>query len=284
MMASMAELTDRDVLSMRLANLRLSLPGRSPADLVDWFGAMQAQDLASGKWSLGVRIPGSREADIDAALASGEVIRTWPMRGTIHLIHPQNARWMLELTGSRALMGLQKRWDYLGLDRQTVDRAADVLRDALRGGNRLTRGQCLDVLSDAGIDTGPGRSYHLLWHTAQIGVTCIGPNEGKEQTFVLLEDSQECVTRRGIGELAESDCREELNSGRPIFEAAAQGRSVVIMLHKITSGPAADALEMRQSNLTLICAAVADLELAGTMQNATLGELVAEMRANVGAA
>ena len=165
MMASMAELTDRDVLSMRLANLRLSLPGRSPADLVDWFGAMQAQDLASGKWSLGVRIPGSREADIDAALASGEVIRTWPMRGTIHLIHPQNARWMLELTGSRALMGLQKRWDYLGLDRQTVDRAADVLRDALRGGNRLTRGQCLDVLSDAGIDTGPGRSYHLLWHT-----------------------------------------------------------------------------------------------------------------------
>lgn len=188
MMASMAELTDRDVLSMRLANLRLSLPGRSPADLVDWFGAMQAQDLASGKWSLGVRIPGSREADIDAALASGEVIRTWPMRGTIHLIHPQNARWMLELTGSRALMGLQKRWDYLGLDRQTVDRAADVLRDALRGGNRLTRGQCLDVLSDAGIDTGPGRSYHLLWHTAQIGVTCIGPNEGKEQTFVLLDD------------------------------------------------------------------------------------------------
>ena len=61
-----------------------------------------------------------------------------------------------------------------------------MLRDALRGGNRLTRGQCLDVLSDAGIDTGPGRSYHLLWHTAQIGVTCIGPNEGKEQTFVLL--------------------------------------------------------------------------------------------------
>ena len=72
--------------------------------------------------------PRQPQADIDAALASGEVIRTWPMRGTIHLIHPQNARWMLELTGSRALMGLQKRWDYLGLDRQTVDRAADVLR------------------------------------------------------------------------------------------------------------------------------------------------------------
>jgi len=68
-----------------------------------------------------------------------------------------------------------------------------------------------------------------------------------------------------------------------IQEAATQGRSVVIMLHKITSGAAAQALEMQQSNLVLICAALADLELAGTMQNATLGELVAEMRANVGA-
>ena len=90
-----------------------------------------------------------------------------------------------------------------------------------------------------------------------------------------------------IGHTWVSDATEAANIARiiaKIQEAAAQGRSVVIMLHKITSGPAADALEMRQSNLTLICAAVADLELAGTMQNATLGELVAEMRANVGAA
>ncbi len=40
----------------------------------------------------------------------------------------------------------------------------------------------------AGIETGGGRSYHLLWHTAQIGVTCIGPNAGSEQTFVLLDE------------------------------------------------------------------------------------------------
>lgn len=90
-----------------------------------------------------------------------------------------------------------------------------------------------------------------------------------------------------IGHAWVDDPSEAANIARiitKIQEAATQGRSVVIMLHKITSGAAAEALEMRQSNLTLICAAVADLELAGTMQNATLGELVAEMRANVGAA
>jgi hypothetical protein len=171
----------------RLTSLRLSRPGTSPAELTDWFGAMQSQDLASGMWSLGVRLPGTAQADVESAIASGEVLRTWPMRGTIHLVHPSNARWMLELTGSRALRGLSARWGYLGLDAATAERAADVLTEALRG-RRLTRQECLASLQDAGIDTAGGRAYHLLWHTAQIGVTCLGPNDGSQQTFVLLDE------------------------------------------------------------------------------------------------
>ncbi len=181
------QLTRDEALTMRLANLRLSQPGKGAAELADWFGALQAQDLASGKWSLGVRLPGATEADIDAALADGEVLRTWPMRGTIHLIHPENARWMLDLTGRRALSGVQARWEFLGLNAEIVGQAAEVLGAALKG-KRLTRAQCLSALEAAGIETGTGRSYHLLWHTAQIGVTCIGPNEGSEQTFVLLDE------------------------------------------------------------------------------------------------
>ncbi|MEZ5185138.1 MAG: winged helix DNA-binding domain-containing protein [Candidatus Nanopelagicales bacterium] len=183
----MSELSTSEVLARRLTNLRLSRPGTSAAELADWFGAMQAQDLASGKWSLGVRLPGSTEADIDDALAAGEVMRTWPMRGTIHIVHPANAHWLLDLTGVRALNGVQKRWDNLKLDKSTVDRAAGVLATALRG-KRLTRAECLAALEDAGIDTAGGRAYHLLWHTAQIGITCIGPNQGSEQTFVLLDE------------------------------------------------------------------------------------------------
>lgn len=180
------ELTAEQVTAMRVSSLRLSSPGGSAAEIADWFAAMQAQDLASGKWSLGVRIPGATQADIDAALASGEILRTWPMRGTIHIVDARNAHWLLDLTGRRALLGLKARWDSLGLDRPTAEAAADVLAEALRGG-RLTRRECLAALQQAGIDTSGGRAYHLLWHTAQIGVTCIGPNQGSEQTFVLLD-------------------------------------------------------------------------------------------------
>lgn len=174
-------------MAQRLANLRLSVPGGSAADVADWCGALQAQDLGSGKWSLGVRMPGATEADVDGALATGEVLRTWPMRGTIHIIHPANAHWMLELTGRRALNGLQARWDFLGLDKPTVERGAEVLGDAVAG-TRLTRAQCIATLTAAGIDATGQRAYHLLWYAAQIGVTCIGPNEGSEQTFVLLDE------------------------------------------------------------------------------------------------
>jgi hypothetical protein len=109
------------------------------------------------------------------------------MRGTIHIIHPANAHWMLDLTGRRALLGLQARWDYLGLDKATVTKGAEVLGEALTG-TRMTRAQCVQTLTDAGIDAEGQRAYHLLWYAAQIGVTCIGPNEGTEQTFVRLDD------------------------------------------------------------------------------------------------
>ncbi|MCM0678593.1 winged helix DNA-binding domain-containing protein, partial [Micromonospora phytophila] len=52
------------------------------AEVVQWFGAMQAQDAASGMWSLGVRLPRLRHADVHAALEGREALRTWPMRGT----------------------------------------------------------------------------------------------------------------------------------------------------------------------------------------------------------
>ena len=56
---------------------------------------MQAQDLASALWSLGLRLPGSTETDMLTALEQRQILRTWPMRGTIHLVPAEDAHWML---------------------------------------------------------------------------------------------------------------------------------------------------------------------------------------------
>jgi hypothetical protein len=188
------ELAPADALALRMTSLLLAdRPGGAerPTDVagvVTWFGAMQAQDVASGMWSLGVRLPGFTAADVHEALERREALRTWPMRGTVHLVPPRDARWMLDLMGARALAGAAARRAYLGLSDETVDRAVDVLGKALAGGGRLTRGQCLAALGEAGISGTGQLGYHLLWYASQRGVTCIAPNLGTEQTFVLLDE------------------------------------------------------------------------------------------------
>ncbi|MFB9238845.1 winged helix DNA-binding domain-containing protein [Plantactinospora siamensis] len=197
------ELTSGQVLALRMSSLLLrgqadgadgARPGAAvarPADVagvVEWFGAMQAQDLASGLWSLGVRLPAFTLTDVQAAMERREAIRTWPMRGTVHLVPPRDARWMLEVMGVRQLVQAETRRAALGLDIRAAERAADVLGTALAGGGRLTRAECLATLTAAGIDCTGQRGYHLLWYVSQRGVTCIAPSIGKEQTFVLLDE------------------------------------------------------------------------------------------------
>jgi hypothetical protein len=166
-------------------------PGGRPdsvAGVVEWFGAMQAQDMASALWSLGVRLPAFTVGDVSAALERGEAIRTWPMRGTVHLVPPADAHWMLDLMGVRALAGAARRRATIGLDEKTAERGVEVLAAALAGGGRLTRAQCLTALSAAGVTLAGQQGYHLLWYASQKGVTCITPHIGKEQTFALLDD------------------------------------------------------------------------------------------------
>ncbi|WP_123505274.1 DNA glycosylase AlkZ-like family protein [Frondihabitans sp. PhB188] len=60
--------------------------------------ALQAQDLHAVKWALALRSTGSL-ADVDAALDSGAIVRSWPMRGTLMFAARDDLRWLTELLG-----------------------------------------------------------------------------------------------------------------------------------------------------------------------------------------
>jgi hypothetical protein len=163
-------------------------PRATPASVVEWFGAMQAQDLASAMWSLGLRVAGADISTVTAAIESGQILRTWPMRGTVHFVPPADARWMLALMGAKPLAGAARRRAFLGLSEADAELACDVLGEALSGGRVLTRAECVAAMAAAGIAGAGNYAYHLLWFASQRGITCIGPNRGTEQTFVLLDD------------------------------------------------------------------------------------------------
>jgi hypothetical protein len=209
-----APLTEDEVRALRMQGLLLAeadqlgadTPERSPLGIATWFGAMQAQDMGSGQWSFGVRMPGSTVADIEQSMNRGEIVRTWPMRGTVHFIPAVDARWMLELTGVRALAGAPRRREQLGLTAADADGAASVLGEALAGGKVLSRAACVELLVAAGVHRSPRHSYHLLWYTSQIGVTCPGPMVDGEQAIVLLDNWAPAPRRpsrdEGLAELA----------------------------------------------------------------------------------
>ena len=82
-----------DLTSRRLANQQLVEPRfTDAASLVRWFGAVQAQDYRGALWALGLRLPGATEADVTRTIAARAIVRTWPMRGTLHFVPAEDAR------------------------------------------------------------------------------------------------------------------------------------------------------------------------------------------------
>ncbi|MHA7155873.1 winged helix DNA-binding domain-containing protein [Arthrobacter sp. TMN-50] len=180
----------------RLLQLRLAAQlirnddgARPPVrDVVDRLLAMQAQDFNQALWAIGLRSPGSTRDDVLAALQRGDIIRSWPMRGTLHFVLPADLRWLLSLTAERLVAGAAARHRELGLDQTTLERARGVALTVLAGGRQLGRNEFLSALNAAGIDTGGQRGYHLIWYLAQAGTLCWGPPAGTQQALVLLDE------------------------------------------------------------------------------------------------
>lgn len=162
----------------------------TPADVVRSLVALQAQDFPGAKWSVALRVAGGTATDaaIERAIADRAIVRTWPMRGTLHFVAPEDVRWLLALLTPRVLAGAARRHRELELDTKTFSRAARLFEKHLHGRAPLTRSEIMTLLGRAKIATAHQRGYHLLWWAAQNGLICFGPVQGKEQTFVWLDD------------------------------------------------------------------------------------------------
>lgn len=163
-------------------------PCASPVEAVRLLAATQAQDLPGALRSVALRTLSRDRGEVRDALAAGQVVRSWPMRGTLHLVVAEDLPWMLELMTARPLAAAARRRTDLGLTDADVARAHAVVVDALTGGHAMSRAEILTRWEEAGQATSGGRGYHLLAHLAQIGVLCLGPMQETEQLFVLLRE------------------------------------------------------------------------------------------------
>lgn len=161
----------------------------TPQAIVHHLGAVQAQDYAMSKWAVGIRLPGSAEADIDRAMTEGTILRTHVMRPTWHLVSAEDIHWMLELTAQNIRNSMKTRHKELELTPELLKKSNRIFEKALRDNHHLPREALMELLLKAGIPSNyNNRSSHLLAWAELEGLICSGAPQGNKQTYALLDE------------------------------------------------------------------------------------------------
>lgn len=180
--------TINDIGRMRLVAQRLVAPdAEDVAAVVRWMTCMQAQDLPAARIAMAIRAGTRSLADVDEALSSGAVVRTWPMRGTLHVLPAEDVSWMTGLNWERQNRQARRMHEELGITDAVYERAKAVAVTALTG-DGLLRGELLEAWQAADLGAEGQRGYHLIGLLATRGVICQGAMTGKQQRLVLVDE------------------------------------------------------------------------------------------------
>jgi hypothetical protein len=168
----------------RLRSQSLDGAAASPLDVVRSLGAVQAQNAGAARWAIGARAPGSTAADIEEQFSAGRLVRSWTMRGTLHVVDSADLGWMLALTAERQRTAVAREMRLLGLDQAETDRACDVIAGAVAEYGPRTRAEIVDALESTGIDSTGERTYRYIREAALRGMVAWGPVRGKQPQLV----------------------------------------------------------------------------------------------------
>jgi hypothetical protein len=178
-----------EIVQRRLRNQRLSGGAADdPVELVRHFGAMQAQEYAVAKWSIGQRTAGVDDATVQRHLDDGTVLRTHALRPTWHFVAGVDLGWIQALTGPRVQVFNAHYNKLHGLDDGMAARTNKVITGALRGGNHLTRNELAEVLDRAGLPATGNRLAYVVMRAELDGLIANGILRGKQHTYALVSE------------------------------------------------------------------------------------------------
>jgi len=179
---------------IELARLRLHrqhLAGPVAADpvaVVAGLGAVQAQEFAVAKWSLGQRTTGYDDAAVQRLLDEGALIRTHALRPTWHFLAAADLAWVQRLTGPRVHVLNGHYYRLHGLDAQTDRITYRIFEDVLAGGRHLTRAELAVALEQGGFPATGNRLAYVVIRAELDGLLVSGARRGKQHTYALASE------------------------------------------------------------------------------------------------
>jgi hypothetical protein len=152
---------------------------------------VQAQDTGAARLAIRARSVGTTADDVRRAAAGGDVVRTWLMRGTLHLVAASDVRWLLAIFAPRDRAAGARRRAQLDLDDETTTRALIEIERVLAQESPLSRADLIGRLASRGVPVDPrGQApAHLMGFAAMSGLICRGPDLGRDEPgYVLLDE------------------------------------------------------------------------------------------------
>ena len=176
-----------------------------PEEVVEWMGAMQAQEIRAAKWAVGLRIAKPSLTAVQEALDSGRILRTHVMRPTWHYIPGKDIKWMTELSAKSMLSKFSFYAKHHGLTKEDCLLYKPQIEEILTG-QHLTCQEALEQLQLKGITLSePIVKMHLSFGEAD-GTICSGIEKNGKHTYALtserIPDAIELSREEALAELA----------------------------------------------------------------------------------
>ena len=191
-MGKVAEITWRQALAWRLRRHLLEPVGAtSVPGVVRQLGGVQAQVASSAELAIRLRRSRSAAGEVDRALASGRLIKTWAMRGALHLLTPAEGGAFLAILSAGRAWELPSWQSWFEMTPRRWELLREVARDALTDGplTRQELGAAVAVVPElAHLREHFNSSWGTILHPLAVqGDLSLGPPRGGRATFQRLD-------------------------------------------------------------------------------------------------
>ena len=175
-----------------------------PEEVVEWMGAMQAQDIRAAKWAVGLRIANPSLTAVQEALDTGRILRLHVMRPTWHYIPGRDIKWMTGLSTKGLLSKFRFYAKHFSLTEEDFLRSKPQIEEVLSG-QHLTSLEVLEQLHSKGIALDePIVKMYLSFGEAD-GTVCSGIEKNGKHTYALtcerIPDAIELSHEEALAEL-----------------------------------------------------------------------------------
>ena len=176
--------------SQRLLSQQLICPQfDSPHDVVEWMGAMQAQEYRMMRWAVAMRTrkPSARAFEKD--YNEGRIVRGHLFRTTWQLVAGEDWRWMLDLCRPNALRGLKGWMNANGVSIPQAEQEAvqQIFSDFLERNRIALKADFAAALQERGLAMEDHRlSYHIRL-AEYSGLLCSGDLFPMKHSYALTD-------------------------------------------------------------------------------------------------